>query len=62
MAFAPTVPGSIEPFVRALSESDFFEESAAEWLLDHGIQVTSHCRQNIIRLALQKGWRPEALS
>ena len=62
MTFAPTVPGSIEPFVRALSESDFWEESAADWLLERGIQVQSHCRQTIIRRALQKGWRPEALS
>ena len=62
MAFVVTVPGSIESFARSLSETDFWEESAADWLLERGIQVQSHCRQTIIRRALQKGWRPEGLS
>ena len=37
---------------------DFHEESAIEYLEDHGIYFYSHSRQYLIELAYRNGWRP----
>ena len=42
-------------------ESDAFEELAEDFLYSKGVQLVSHSRENILKLAWRNGWRPQGM-
>lgn len=42
-------------------ESDAFEELAEDFLRSKGVQLVSHSRDYILKLAWRNGWRPQGM-
>lgn len=42
-------------------ETDAFEELAEDFLHNKRIQLVSHSRENILKLAWRNGWRPQGM-
>ena len=53
----PVCP-SIDTICKLAQHSDFYEESAEDFLSDRGMALTSHSTESILRQAWAAGWRP----
>lgn len=42
-------------------ESDAFEELVEDFLYSKGVQLVSHSREIILKLAWRNGWRPQGM-
>jgi len=49
---------SIDTICKLAQHSDFYEESAEDYLADRGLPLASHSTANILRQAWAHGWRP----
>jgi hypothetical protein len=54
-----TSPSKLQDLLKEAEHDDFHEESAVEFLEDHGIYFYSHNRCYLIELAYRNGWRPQ---
>lgn len=52
-------PSELQQLLDQALASDLHEESAQDYLDDHGIPCFTHNRQALISLAYRNGWRPE---
>jgi len=44
--------------IDSANESDYWEESALEYISDYSVPLVSHSRETIYRAAWLAGWRP----
>ena len=61
-AATPTATSGVAMTFRQLidsaNESDYWEESALEYISDYSVPLVSHSRETIYRAAWLAGWRP----
>ena len=61
-AATPTATAGVAMTFRQLiasaNESDYWEESALEYISDYSVPLVSHSRETIYRAAWLAGWRP----
>ena len=55
-----TSANELQQLLDAALASDEHEESAQDFLDDHGIPFFTHNRQTLITLAYRNGWRPHS--
>ena len=53
---------NLDQFAEFLSQDYYWQEDVFDFLDDNKIPYYSHSRLYLTKLALQKGWRPVALS